>query len=566
MMLREARKRKLEAQEVSWEEEEPSTSLDAEPHEPCYSSDEDSRRGKSAISWTGALEARFLKALQQAGGVWEAKPKAILQRMGAYSTQLTTIQVKSHLQKHRIKVAAQMQAQGLPVPSPSNGGSGATPAVAAAAQQVAAARAAQLQSPQAAAQQRVAPPKARRPKAPPAGSVVSAEPVLAPPARRAPPTQPAAKAATARHAQQQQQQQQQLARQQQQYAAAVQRRQLVAERQQQQQQWATGGLAAPATPQQMRFDSPGVQQLVEVEAAPGPLSLGHSLGHSHAHHSHAHHSHAHHSHGHGQLAHHAVRALHPSQHGGYGGHGGLEMHGMHGMAQLAPAGACVPPQLDPAAGPSPEGSPVTAGSSGGAPAGSAGSDWEALLRMDQAPSPHMLAASKHGSLLRLHGGGMHPASGMQHGHGMQQYGSAGTLAVHPSAATPPPLATHPTAPASLWATAAPVNDGWPQLGGPVGVPQPGMPAPHAVAMLAPPPGHHHATPATAPNHTSDSDSDHYADLGDLLDMPALLAGGHDAFDALAAGLGSPGGGAAGGGLPGHPSAASSWAINTSPFF
>jgi SHAQKYF class myb-like DNA-binding protein len=31
----------------------------------------------------------------------EAKPKAILQRMGAYGAQLTTIQVKSHLQKHR---------------------------------------------------------------------------------------------------------------------------------------------------------------------------------------------------------------------------------------------------------------------------------------------------------------------------------------------------------------------------------------------------------------------------------------------------------------------------------
>lgn len=27
-------------------------------------------RGRTAISWTGALEARFLKALQQAGGVW----------------------------------------------------------------------------------------------------------------------------------------------------------------------------------------------------------------------------------------------------------------------------------------------------------------------------------------------------------------------------------------------------------------------------------------------------------------------------------------------------------------
>lgn len=27
-------------------------------------------RGRSTISWTGALEARFLKALQQAGGVW----------------------------------------------------------------------------------------------------------------------------------------------------------------------------------------------------------------------------------------------------------------------------------------------------------------------------------------------------------------------------------------------------------------------------------------------------------------------------------------------------------------
>lgn len=105
MMLREARKRKLEAQDVSWEDEPSASSDSGELQEPCYSSDEDSRewelgepierfgrqsglgrtsgrarcdpcspdaagRGRVSISWTGALEARFLKALQQAGGVW----------------------------------------------------------------------------------------------------------------------------------------------------------------------------------------------------------------------------------------------------------------------------------------------------------------------------------------------------------------------------------------------------------------------------------------------------------------------------------------------------------------
>ncbi|KAL4858176.1 hypothetical protein ACK3TF_001669 [Chlorella vulgaris] len=88
-----------------------SESCDGVELEADCSSDDDSRRGRSAISWKGSLESRFLKALQQAGGVWEAKPKAILQKMGAYATQLTTIQVKSHLQKHRIKVAAEMQRQ-----------------------------------------------------------------------------------------------------------------------------------------------------------------------------------------------------------------------------------------------------------------------------------------------------------------------------------------------------------------------------------------------------------------------------------------------------------------------
>lgn len=95
---------------MSWEEEPTASSDSGEPQEPCYSSDEDSRefgvrqpidlfqqqagppkdlrprspdscapdaagRGRLSISWTGALEARFLKALQQAGGVWVSVPK-----------------------------------------------------------------------------------------------------------------------------------------------------------------------------------------------------------------------------------------------------------------------------------------------------------------------------------------------------------------------------------------------------------------------------------------------------------------------------------------------------------
>lgn len=218
------------------------------------------------MRWEGAIEARFLKALQQAGGVWvsgpsgkpiggasassearntlgppaapriggdaclercqaaeglprspvltaspplptraclpqEAKPKAILQRMGAYSSQLTTIQVrggtragtwlcrlqaessrpslpspaaagaqswhsthptllasplpslkpiphmpqvKSHLQKHRIKVAAEMQRQGV------------TPNIAGSAGTAAPLQAARAAAQQQAAQQRLA--------------------------------------------------------------------------------------------------------------------------------------------------------------------------------------------------------------------------------------------------------------------------------------------------------------------------------------------------------------------------------------------------------------------------
>ncbi|EFN55736.1 hypothetical protein CHLNCDRAFT_134070 [Chlorella variabilis] len=110
MALRGKRSRQAWGQ-VESEEEPLSDSQDVVELEADCSSDDDSRRGRCAISWKGSLEARFLKALQQAGGVWEAKPKAILQKMGAYSTQLTTIQVKSHLQKHRIKVAAEMQRQ-----------------------------------------------------------------------------------------------------------------------------------------------------------------------------------------------------------------------------------------------------------------------------------------------------------------------------------------------------------------------------------------------------------------------------------------------------------------------
>lgn len=485
--------------------------------------------------------------------VWLACPAPLPSSSLTIAHDLPTPQVKSHLQKHRIKVAAQMQAQGLPVPTPSNGGGGgATPAVAAAAQQVAAARAAQLQGQHGTAQPRTAPLKARRPRAPPAGSVVSAESVAAPQPRRPGSQLLAAKASvaagTARLAQQQHHH---AALQQQQYAASVQRRQLLAERQmagQQQRQWAAGGLAAPATPQQMGFDSPALQPFVDVEAAPEPFGLVQGRGRGQ------------HSHGHGQLAHHAARSVHASQQGSFAGHGGLEMHTMHGMGRMAPPATGLPPQLDPAAGPSAQGSPVTDGSSGGAPAGSAGSDWEALLRMDNLPSPHMLPASRHGSLLRMHAGGG----------GMQQYGSAGAMVVHPSAPSPPsPLVTHPTAPASLWTTAGAGAEGWPRLGGPAGVPQAQAPAPPAMAALVPPLRHlalqHLAKPAPAPHHASDSDSDHYADLGDLLDMPALLAGGDDAFDALAAGLASPGGAATAGGLPGHRSA-SSWAIDTSPFF
>ncbi len=446
-----------------------------------------------------------------------------------------------------------MQAQGLPVPTPGAGGGGATPAVAAAAQQVAAARATQLQGQQGAVQPRAAPSKARRSRAPPAGSVVSADAAVPASTRRTSSQQLAPKArgpaGTARHAQQQQQQpppqQQHASLQQQQYAAAMLRRQQAAF---QHQQWATGGLAAPDTPQQMHFDSPALQQLVEVEVAQ-PFGLGHGgQGRGRAH-----------GHGHGQLAHHSGLALHASQQGGYAGQGGnLEPHTMHGVGQLVPASLA--PQLDAAAGPSHQGSPVAAGSSGGAPTGSTGSDWEALLRMDHLPSPQLLATSRHGSLMRLAGGG----GGSKHAGAMQQYGSAGALAVHPSAAVPQPLATHPTAPASLWdATAG--TDGWPGLGGPAGVPQQHMPAQHAVTVLVSP-ARHRAPPPPAANHTSDSDSDHYADLGDLLDMPALLAGGVDAFDALAAGLGSPSNGTVSGGLPGHRTAASSWAIDTSPFF
>lgn len=112
---RTKRQRAAEPQQPAWEEDSlsESESVDAEPPEPAYSSDEDSRefkdinwqpeaarrrwgagwaaqdpqprdkrrllrspaagRSRTAISWTGALEARFLKALQQAGGVWVSR-------------------------------------------------------------------------------------------------------------------------------------------------------------------------------------------------------------------------------------------------------------------------------------------------------------------------------------------------------------------------------------------------------------------------------------------------------------------------------------------------------------
>ncbi|PSC70204.1 tyrosine sulfotransferase [Micractinium conductrix] len=594
--MMELRASKRSRQEADWVEEasadSESESGEAPEAEPGYSDDEDSRRGRTTISWTGALEARFLRALAQAGGVWEAKPKAILLRMGVYSTQLTTIQVKSHLQKHRIKVAAQMQAQGLAVPTPGNGSGGATPAVAAAAQQQAAAR--QRQAVQHAPRPS-GPSKVRRPKGPPAGSLASGEqlPSAGSGGRRLAAKPPPMTVAAAPHThlagppqdtqsqlyQQEMQRRQMQAQMQQQHAVA----RAAQQQQQQQRQWA-GGLAAPGTPQQTCFEPSLQQQLLaekhmqETQAlaaqqAAQQAQLMRMGGGGMQHMPVQHHLQAAPAHllpvPQQQYAH----AMAAPQHYGQPVYG-ANPHGAnhHGLAP-----AVLQYHGEAAAGPSHENSPVTGGSSAGA-ATSASSGWEhGLLHAEAEPSQRqLLALSGRPSLMHSMGGGQHDGGASQLAtpphhlppphHHMHAYGSAGVLVASAADRSPSPLASRPSAPAALWAAGGgkppAASASWHEMGGGAG-PVVVMPHEEPAAALLASPRHPHGGPHAA----SDSDSDHYADLGDLLDVPDFLKG-DDAFPGFplaSAGLDvAHGGGPAA--LPPRPAAAT-WPLDeTSPFF